>query len=82
MHLSTLNVVYLFHQIMLIFKIMSGHIDAFVQSWHEFKNSFTLNVGLLSGDETWLNYLINRGRKENKKKEKKRKKKMECSLDH
>jgi hypothetical protein len=57
---ATLHVVYLFHQIILIFKVISEHTDAFARSWHEFKNSFTLNVGLLSGDETWVHYFIPR----------------------
>jgi hypothetical protein len=55
---ATLNDVYLFHQVMLISKVVSEHIDAFVRSWHESKNSFTLNVRLLSGDETWVHYFI------------------------
>jgi len=58
---------------MFIFKIISEHIDAFVRSWQEFKNSFTLNVGLLSGDETWLHYFIPSSGGGDM---------LECSLDH
>jgi hypothetical protein len=57
---ATLNVVYLFHQIIIAFKVFSEHADAFVRSWQEFTNSFTVNVGLLSGDEARAHYFIPR----------------------
>jgi hypothetical protein len=47
---------------MLVFKVISEHIDAFVRSWHGLKNSFALNVGLL-GDETRTHFFIPRGKK-------------------
>jgi hypothetical protein len=37
--------------------------DTFVRSWHEFKNPFSVNVRLLTGDETWVNYFIPWGKK-------------------
>ena len=67
---ATLRVVYLFHQIMLIFKVISEHIDIFVRSWQEFKNSFTLNVGLLLAmRHGCITSFLGKNR-------------LECSLDH
>jgi hypothetical protein len=48
------NVWRLLHRRTIIFKIIPGHTDALTPSWHEFKNSVMVEIGVLQW-QTFMN---------------------------